>query len=319
MGTGAMDLVMVVDVESNYEDAFHQGKRFDPKTLAQTLDAVARSYGPRTRCIAIVSKHDTASMNVMRRWGYELLPVNGDRPQALEALQDELTDLVSHGSPQKLIIASPDPSFIRLGQQVAQQTRVAIWGSRESALLPVSPEIDNRPLEEIIPSQAVHQIDARLDYENLHFGLLKAGLPYAPQIIIGVVRKIAERRGKLQSITAYGDWQKVYIPNMDVDIQRELALMDVRTRYQINGYGKNSADMEIANDLRSLVEGSQGDSIDEVILGTQDRDFKPVIETLRERGKFVTLVGLTNGVSGYLKNAVDEIFYLDEWLPGAGN
>jgi hypothetical protein len=147
----------------------------------------------------------------------------------------------------------------------------------------------------------VAKVDVRLDYENLHIGLKRRGLKITPKALIGAIRAAVADLGSIVTLVAYADWGKLS-RGAGLDIQRALARLDVETRYQLNMHGKNSADMKIADDVRTLIEKDPTalDAVDVIVLGTGDRDFRPTIETAKQRGKKVVILALRHSISPVL-------------------
>lgn len=159
------------------------------------------------------------------------------------------------------------------------------------------------------------KLDVRLDFENLYIGLKKLGWSPEPKTLLDIIRTSIEDLGEIMGITAYADWSILNKKN-GCDIQRQLAYEGIETRYQINIRNKNSADMKIAEDMRDLLEkdGYLSGTVDIFVLGTGDRDFRPVIENAKNRGKRVIVLALKNSLSRLLREAASEVRYLDSYL-----
>lgn len=54
------------------------------------------------------------------------------------------------------------------------------------------------------------------------------------------------------------------------------------------------------------------DAIDTIALATRDTDFLPVIQRAKEHGKQTAIIGVEPGFSTALKNAADDVLYIDE-------
>jgi hypothetical protein len=95
--------------------------------------------------------------------------------------------------------------------------------------------------------------------------------------------------------------------------------MGVKTHYQVGVHGKNSADMAMANDIRTTIDRNPNasDAVDTVVLGTRDSDFSTIVETAQGRGKKVIILALRNGLSRKLAQRA-EVRYLDELLSAHG-
>jgi hypothetical protein len=78
----------------------------------------------------------------------------------------------------------------------------------------------------------------------------------------------------------------------------------VDTRNLINIAGKNSADMRIADDIRSIIERKPTDpqAIDIIVICSSDRDFRPLLRTAKRRGQKMVLLALEECTGDLLKN-----------------
>jgi uncharacterized LabA/DUF88 family protein len=150
-----------------------------------------------------------------------------------------------------------------------------------------------------------------LDVENLLFGAQSLGWEPDIEAFVEVIRTVTADIGEVTQIIAYGDFGLLR-ERLGSDVQRTLEELGVRTRYQINVRGKNSADMEIARDVHTAIEHNE--MLGTVIIGTGDRDFRPTIDLARKRGKDVVLLALKSDLSKQLRMAVQDIRYLDEYL-----
>ena len=54
------------------------------------------------------------------------------------------------------------------------------------------------------------------------------------------------------------------------------------------------------------------DAIDTIALATRDTDFLPVIQRAKEHGMQTAIIGVDRGFSTALKNAADDVLYIDE-------
>jgi hypothetical protein len=155
-----------------------------------------------------------------------------------------------------------------------------------------------------------------MDYENLHITLEKQGRPADPKAIIGAVRSLAaDHQLAISNITAYADWGHLNSSCRQCDLQRELALLSVDTRYLVSIQGKNSTDMEIYKDAYRWIESESSRRVSHIGLATNDKDFRALLETLKENGKKCVVIALRGQISHQLADKADEIFYLDDYLP----
>ncbi len=312
------DAILIADHYQRLKEATERHQKVDPNREAQGLSMLIKPFGRYDRRIAIVNQDDSEGLTAYQRAGFETLAVNGNRPTELRRFIQQIDASLETAPPKHLVIASTDPAFSLLCARTARnrQTAVAVWAPANC----VPPELTDpafgfRPLEELLPDLKVSRLDIRLDYENLHIGLQRRGSPPEPKHLVEAVKAAVSDLGEIITITAYGDWSALAQGGSN-DIQRELALLGVETRYQVNIRGKNSADMKIADDIRTLVEKDSGapDAVDAIVLGTCDRDFRPSVESAKARGKRIVLLALQGGLSRELERVATEVRYLDKHL-----
>jgi hypothetical protein len=167
------------------------------------------------------------------------------------------------------------------------------------------------------------RVDIRLDFENLHI-TLKKDLGWKPnaQALVKVVQRSVQHLGDIVRIVAYADWdalsladKKIYQQWSKRAWQKDLAAMGIETRYLVNGDNQNAADIHMINDLRDLLERplDAPDAADLIVLGTNDGDFKGVIEAAKRRRRRIALIAVKGHLSQYLLNVVhpSDIYYLD--------
>ncbi|PJF20204.1 MAG: NYN domain-containing protein, partial [Phototrophicales bacterium] len=73
---------------------------------------------------------------------------------------------------------------------------------------------------------------------------------------------------------------------------------------RLNNFTKNLADMQIVVDTMETLVDNQEFGI--YVLLTGDRDFTPLVQTLRKRGKYVIGAGLKHTASRSFVNLCDE-------------
>jgi len=290
------DAILVVDQYQRYHEAVQRVHKLDPIREAQGLSILIKLLGRHNRRIAIVSQTDEQGCVAYQSTGFEVIAVNGNRPSELRRFISWIDHSLDRTPPKHLVVVTTDLAFDLLLDRVVRtnETHLAVWAP--AATVPVEltlPEYNYRPLEELLPDIKIPRIDIRLDYENLHIGLAKQGWSPDPRVLIEAIKTEVADLGEVVAIIAYADWSTLG-RGSGRDFQRELELIGVRTRYQINMNGKNSADMEIENDIRTLVEKDPGapDNVDAIVLGTCDRDFRPTVETANARGKQLVILSL---------------------------
>jgi hypothetical protein len=312
------DTFLIVDQYQRHKEAIRRGLKLDVEREAQTLSMLVKPLGLHDRRIAVIAEDDPQGLTAYQKSGFEIVPMNGDRPHEIRQFMKKVTQDVKVDQPEHLVLVTTDAAFEILCDRVSQHghTKLSVWAP--SASVPAELiEYNYRKLEDLLPETKVLRCDARLDYENLHIGLERRGARVDPATLINAVKAAIADLGDVANIVAYADWS-LLAKNTGRDIQRELAkIQGVESRYQVNMRGKNSADMKIADDIRTLVERDTyaPDAVDIIVLGTNDRDFRPIVETARLRGKKVIVVALRDGLSNELRQAANEVRFLDDHLP----
>jgi uncharacterized LabA/DUF88 family protein len=220
-----------------------------------------------------------------------------------------------------LFVVTTDPRLADLFRtalmsQVSAEPSVSLSWAPTALMAVESGRIHMRPPSQVLPPR----VDVRLDYENLYRSLISTGRSVTPHTLVAAIRSALADLGNLTRITAYAPWD-VLSREAGTNLERELTLLGVRTRFVVNIRGKNSADMEIADDVRTLAERhpSAVDAAEIIVLGTGDRDFRRTLETARSLGKRVVLLSLHNGLSSELRLvAGEDLRYLDDLLIGVG-
>ena len=312
------DYTFIVDQFRRRELALTQHWPFDPAAEATRFSTIAKLLGRDGEHHALVHRDDPDGLNGYARAGFHVHSMNGDRAAALSQFIDDVTRRLRREPPRDLVVVTDDPDFRFLLANVPDDTRIALWvpGSAIPPLLRV-PHFNPQPLEELLPEAKVPRIDVRLDYENLHLGLVARGWNGDVRAFVRAVRDAFETTGEVVRIVAYADYDLLRGSGKR-NWQRELEEAGVETRYLVNERGKNTADMKIADSVRDLLEAhtGPGEAIDVIVLGSNDRDFKTVIETARQKGKQIKLLAIRGGLSHHLSNVVPgkDVLFIDDFL-----
>jgi len=176
------------------------------------------------------------------------------------------------------------------------------------------------------PRLLMPRLDIRLDYENLHI-TLKKELDWKPnaQALIRAISEGVKHLGAVVRIVDYADWDRLSQADSRIfpkwrerSWQRDLAAMGVETRYLVNEDNRNAVDIQMTNDLRDLLErpADAYDTADLIILGTNDSDFRAVLEAARRRRRRFVLLAVKGQLSHRLVDVIDlnDIYYIDGGL-----
>jgi uncharacterized LabA/DUF88 family protein len=315
------DVIQIVDAYQRYHEGHKQTRKIDPDAEAQSLSMLVMPLGRDARKIAIVAKEDERRLSAYQRAGYETHTMNGNRPTELKQFMKRMATQIKQAKPKHTVLVSDDPDFFYLCEAVAPITELAVWAN--SATVPEELKESDygfRPLEELLPNLKILMIDVRIDLENIFIGLVQRGWkPDFREMKEGIRQSLADI-GEISTITGYADFDELnrHHGGPRANWQRELTLAGVESRYMVNQHGKNTADMKIADDIRTLVEYNPGTGgmIDIICLATMDRDFRHTIETARSRGKKIIVLALKGGLSRELENVVGKgnVYYLDDHL-----
>jgi len=214
-----------------------------------------------------------------------------------------------------MVVVSDDPAFEVLCNIASQaKTQVSVWGINGNA----SPELSKykyRRLGELLhPSHIKIQEDnvvIRIDLENILITLSKMGIKTTTNKLVEAINQEINDLGHTISTIAYADYD-VLAKDFGDNLQRSLEQMDVRTRYQISKFGKNSADFAIVSDIHTELD--RNPNFQTIVIVTGDRDFRPVIEAAQNSGKKVVVLALQSSLSKDLARIADEVRYLDRYF-----
>ena len=146
-----------------------------------------------------------------------------------------------------------------------------------------------------------------LDLDNLVIGAKQANLTFDINLILDEIKRVTN--GRIVLRRSYGDWRQ------GQKLLKELAVAGFTTQstVRLNNFSKNLADMQIVVDtMDTLIDGHQYNSY---VLITGDRDFTPLVQSLRKRGKNVIGVGVKHTASPSLVSLCDHYIYYEQLLP----
>lgn len=146
-----------------------------------------------------------------------------------------------------------------------------------------------------------------LDLDNIAIGAKQSNLTFDINLILKEIVRVTNGRVVLRR--SYGDSRQ------GQKILKELATAGFTTQstVRLNNFSKNLADMQIVVDtMDTLVDGNQYSTY---VLITGDRDFTPLVQSLRKRGKQVIGVGVKPTASSSLVTICDQYLYYEDMLP----
>lgn len=145
-----------------------------------------------------------------------------------------------------------------------------------------------------------------LDLDNLVIGAKQANIVFDINLILDKVKALTN--GRIVLRRSYGDWRQ------GQKLLKELATAGFTTQstVRLNNFSKNLADMQIVVDtMDTLIDGHQYSTY---VLISGDRDFTPLVQSLRKRGKQVIGVGVKHTASPSLVGLCDHYIYYEDLL-----
>lgn len=153
----------------------------------------------------------------------------------------------------------------------------------------------------------VKDVAVFLDLDNLIIAARQVNVPFDINIILEHLKKLTE--GRIVLRRAYGDWRQ----NQKVPEDLALAGFELQSIVRLSNVSKNLADMQMVIDaMETLIDGHEFSTY---VLVTGDRDFTPLVQSLRKRGRVVVGVGFRHTASRSLVNLCDDYIYYEDLLP----
>lgn len=155
--------------------------------------------------------------------------------------------------------------------------------------------------------EATNDVAIFLDLDNLVIGAKQAGLNFDINLVLIYLKNLTNGRIVLRN--SYGDWRQ------SQQLMKELASAGFNTQstIRLNNFSKNLADMQIVVDtMDTLIDGHQYSTY---VLMTGDRDFTPLVQSLRKRGKNVVGVGVKHTASPSFVDLCDQYIFYEDIVP----
>jgi uncharacterized protein (TIGR00288 family) len=146
-----------------------------------------------------------------------------------------------------------------------------------------------------------------LDLDNLVIGAKQINLDFDINLVLNKIKDMTN--GRIVLRRSYGDWRQ------SAKLMQDLAAAGFNTQsaVKLNNYSKNVADMQIVVDaMETLVDNRQYNTY---VLMTGDRDFTPLVQALRKRGKQVIGVGVESATSASFAELCDDYLYYELLVP----
>src|SRR3989442_1286757 len=141
-----------------------------------------------------------------------------------------------------------------------------------------------------------------IDFENLALGFQGRRDRFE---ITRVLERVVEK-GKIVCKKAYADWNR--FANYTAPLhEAAIELIEIPRRAQS---GKNSADIRLCVDAMDLAYSKE--HINTFVVVSGDSDFSPLVSKLKELGKHVIGLGMTESTSDLLRDNCDEFIYYED-------
>ncbi|OWP56271.1 MAG: hypothetical protein B2I17_06725 [Thermoplasmatales archaeon B_DKE] len=144
-----------------------------------------------------------------------------------------------------------------------------------------------------------------IDFENFYYSLTNVyEFPYedageaAVTLIANQLEKLKKRYGEIIIRQAFADWSSMQ------DSKRELQRLGIRIVDILSTQYKNSADIELSLAAQEIILTRE--DIATIVIFAGDRDYMPIANRIREKGKNLHFVGFEKSLSGDLKKLVGE-------------
>jgi uncharacterized protein (TIGR00288 family) len=141
-----------------------------------------------------------------------------------------------------------------------------------------------------------------IDFENLALGFQGRRDRFD---IERVLERLVEK-GKIVCKKSYADWNRFASFTTQLH-EAAIELIEIPRRAQS---GKNSADIRLCVDAMDLAYSKE--HIDTFVIVSGDSDFSPLVSKLKELGKHVIGLGMTESTSDLLRDNCDEFIYYED-------
>ncbi len=293
-----------------------------PALLAQKLRRSAKLLTGELVAFAwgIWTGGEQSAADAFRQEGYALLSAEGGESGRCLSFRQQIEALEAGPRPPEVyVLVSQDPELAPLAHSLVEAGRdVRVWGLACSTPAELQQEaLQFYSLEELLDLR-VRSRALFIDFENIAFCLHDLGYAVDPALLARHLRERAAHGNSPVQAFAYADWHRLP-PMQDAsgrslssEAQRFFELSDIDTRYLISRAGKNTADMRIADDIRTVLQ--EPNPPDVFIIASGDRDFAPVIDTLLRQGREVIVWGVRGKTSRNLAEMA-HVEYLQEFVP----
>ncbi|MBL8823100.1 MAG: NYN domain-containing protein [Planctomycetia bacterium] len=152
-----------------------------------------------------------------------------------------------------------------------------------------------------MPNESERALAIFVDFDNIAQGFRRTDRFDIQRVLKRMVEK-----GKIVSKKTYADWSR-YLPYTASLHEAAFELVEIPKRSMT---GKNSADIRLCVDAMDLAYSKP--HIDTFVIVSGDSDFTPLVSKLKEMGKHVIGLGMSNSTSDLLRDNCDEFIYYED-------
>jgi uncharacterized protein (TIGR00288 family) len=152
-----------------------------------------------------------------------------------------------------------------------------------------------------MPTDSERSLAIFVDFDNIAQGFRRTDRFDIQRVLKRMVEK-----GKIVAKKTYADWSR-YLQYTASLHEAAFELVEIPKRSQT---GKNSADIRLCVDAMDLAYNKT--HIDTFVIVSGDSDFTPLVSKLKEMGKHVIGMGMTNSTSDLLRDNCDEFIYYED-------
>lgn len=152
-----------------------------------------------------------------------------------------------------------------------------------------------------MPNDSERALAIFVDFDNIAQGFRRTDRFDIQRVLKRMVEK-----GKIVAKKTYADWSR-YLPYTAALHEAAFELVEIPKRSMT---GKNSADIRLCVDAMDLAYNKT--HIDTFVIVSGDSDFTPLVSKLKEMGKHVIGLGMTNSTSDLLRDNCDEFIYYED-------
>lgn len=308
-----MATIMIVDHDSITDSLREQGVPANPAQIARWLRGAAELFDPQAEIVAYGTwfrypEEATADGDVIpsssaafASEGFRMQ--HADSPDELDERLDTRINELYNSSYNQVIIVSNNRSIARQADtlhRTQQGMIIRLWGTSAMPAQLRKDYLNFIDIQERLDLKVKKGV-LIVDLENVFISLRKNGYGIPTKALIEILNEFADRQAQIVERLAFADFgalARVHGPEV-FEMQRQLEVNHITTRYVVSTAGKSTSDMRIVNELNTLVKKN---GFDVVVLVSSDQDFRPSIEALQRQRCKVVVLAMQGATSLALRN-----------------